>query len=371
MCWLSHKAFENAGLCQPEAPAIHCPAPTNLKEESSLKAQNDFISITGCQAHRDIVASSCAGCENGYCFLGKCFCSPGYQGSSCADQYAELPNSCEKDECFFSQELGVPIVSKERWNKAQQEEEALWNSCTDCTNDRWLEHAKRFNFFQAVSQPVGKYIEIGCGPFTQSLSLFGTYRKDLVSDISSLTLLDPSVFDYVQNVEKNTYKDGKLLGMKVVLIGGPSEQFPVCEFYDTLLVINVAEHVQNIYKHFETIYFALKDNGQLIFHDRAWGNYDPVKHSQDDPRDVMFHPTRTKDPVFNHFLAFFEPQFCETHITYDPLNPKAYYFIGRKLPREKVWSEAYTDGSVSRYPDFKCNDVSVSDVEARQPPGAK
>lgn len=194
-------------------------------------------------------------CDHGICFLGKCFCAAGWTGSSCSKPDSRHVKECEKDECYYSSDLGVPIVSRERWLKAQNEEASLWNTCTSCIDDGREHHARGFNFYKSMSQPIGNYIEIGCGPFTQTVGIFGTYRQDLRPNIQSLTLLDPNLLNYAQNVEKNSYKDGKLLGMPAVLIGGPSENFPICEHYDTLTVINVAEHVQNIYEHLVSSHF--------------------------------------------------------------------------------------------------------------------
>lgn len=112
----------------------------------------------------------------------------------------------------------------------------------------------------------------------------------------------------------------------------------------------------------ETIYYALKDGGQLIFHDRAWPGYQPRDHFTNDHLDWLFHPARVYEPIFEHFLSMFEPTFCEKHTTSDPLSPTAYYVIARKLPRKKVWGEVYTTGTASLFPALKCASVTNADV---------
>lgn len=221
--------------------------PTTLPTPSLR--HGEAIELAGCAAHQTLVRASCSTCGHGTCFLGKCFCSAGWLGEGCDVADTSHVSSCAKDECYFHPAYGVPIVSRERWVDAQKAEAQLWQQCKTCQEDGVVRHAEGFNFYKGLAAPVGAYIEIGCGPFTQSQGIFGTFRKDLLDSVTSLTLLDPNIFNYVQHVEKNTFRDGQLLGKRVVLIGGPSEQLPVCEHYDALTVINVAEHVENIYNH--------------------------------------------------------------------------------------------------------------------------
>lgn len=79
----------------------------------------------------------------------------------------------------------------------------------------------------------------------------------------------------------------------------------------------------------------------------------------------MFHPTRSKDPIFEHFLSFFEPLFCETHTTRDSLSPTAYYVIARKIRRQEIWGSLYNVNVDMKFPKFQCNRVSVEQVENR------
>lgn len=215
-------------------------------------------------------------------------------------------------------------------------------------------------------------MELGCGPYTQTLYMFEKARKDLWPAIKSVTLLDPNIFSYLQNVIGNTYKDGRLLGRKVILIGGPTEQFHMCEAYDTLTVINVVEHVLNSYQHFETSYFALKEGGQLVFNDRAWPSYSPVSTHDLHHQDWAYHPIRPKAVIFQHFLSFFEPTHCEYYYTDYKITEKyslqsiSYYLIGKKRPREEVWKELYSLGQQKKFPEFMCKQVTLEELSARK-----
>lgn len=313
-----------------------------------------------CDRHRETVARSCFECECGRCFLGKCFCLP------------PLIGECSKDECFFSDRYGVTLVTQARWDLAQKEEANAWNGCDTCIDDRWKDHAQGFqNYVDMI--PIGQlFIEMGCGPYTQSRYIFEQARPDLLQTLRSITLLDPNLFSYVRHVVRAAFKDGELVGRKVVLIGGPVEQFPLCETYDTLLVINVIEHVQNAFDYFESIYYSLKDGGQLVFHDRAWQDYNPVLHHDHYYQDWAYHPIRVTSELFRHFFAFFKPIYCEVYRDDYPIRGDqytitsfSYYFIGRKRPREEVWAGLYTQGRQTSFPGFDCLTVDSASVKNR------
>lgn len=281
-----------------------------------------FILPSKVSAHQvDRSSSSPASCSHqGRLFFGSCICHRGFTGSEC-----EL----ETDELQYTATHGVISVSKARWERAQAAESDHWKTSKD-SNDGWDHHARRFgNYSRLEGTYFKRWLEIGCGPFTQTLNIL-RLRPDITTDL--VTLSDPNIFKYVRQVSECTYTSGMLGEFQTRLVDVASEELlrSSSERFDVVVAINVAEHVRDILRHFETLYELLKPNGQLIFSDRAWDTYEPVEHFRKNPKDVLFHPTRAKTPVFEIFLSQFEPNLCVQTRTPDELNPTAFYFIGRK-----------------------------------------
>ena len=111
---------------------------------------------------------------------------------------------------------------------------------------------------------MGNYIEVGSGPFTQTQFIIN--RK-----FNKISLLDPGIDGYLTDVPGCTYKKGTLLGKKVRMLNYGAEKLVYDEYfgkYDTLLSINVIDHVWDAYQFLSNLHDALKPGGILIFHDR-------------------------------------------------------------------------------------------------------
>jgi len=70
--------------------------------------------------------------------------------------------------------------------------------------------------------------------------------------------------------------------------------------YDTVMVVNVIEHVQNAVEFLHGIHSSLKPGGLLIFHDRYYEH--PEAGDKILGRNV-FHPIRLTKVFFDHFLT--------------------------------------------------------------------
>lgn len=114
---------------------------------------------------------------------------------------------------------------------------------------------------------LGKVLEIGCGPWTQ-LGFMLDQRSDWIVD--SITLWEPGADKYMKNVATCAYKDGKLRGRPVEVVSKGAEHINASAVYDTVVMINVLEHVQNMYQLLNKLHQALKPGGVLIFNDRWW-----------------------------------------------------------------------------------------------------
>jgi len=74
------------------------------------------------------------------------------------------------------------------------------------------------------------------------------------------------------SVTNCAYKDSKLRSRPVNIVPLGAELLNATEAYDTIIMINVLEHVQNIYTILENVHRALKPGGVLIYNDRWSGS---------------------------------------------------------------------------------------------------
>jgi SAM-dependent methyltransferase len=162
-----------------------------------------------------------------------------------------------------------------------------------------------FNSFRAIPQNahLGAHAELGCGPWTQTLTSLMKARPDLT--FSSVTLSDPNLVKYMTTTATCSYQSGALVpGLTTYLLAAGAEAPIFNEVFDTVMMVNVLEHVQNGYAILENLYRMLKPGGLLIFNDRWWEEL-PNVHVDDN----ILHPVRIKRIVFEHFLARFDPLF--------------------------------------------------------------
>ncbi len=176
---------------------------------------------------------------------------------------------------------------------------------------------------------MGNYIEVGSGPFTQTQFIINRNFK-------SISLLDPGIDAYLTDVPGCSYKNGKLKGKKVRLLNFGAEKLLNDEYfgkYDTLLSINVIDHVWDAYQFLTNLHNALKPGGILIFHDR----YSSTPKSLDAALGPgnLYHPIRVSRKIYDRFFEQFEEIYMydgQTEIQRkNCYGEVGYYFIGRKL----------------------------------------
>lgn len=338
--------------------------------------------IDGSQHHRNLInhgrkdTTSCpSGCgENGSCFFQKCYCHPGYDGEGCKDimnpknpwYTDDCPNltptphfdindgrvssgiNCDKHNqgdgptckilCFSHPVSGVAQVPIAFWKLSQDSEAQLWARISG-SDDRASEHIEGFRSYAALrGKKLGNMIEVGGGPWTQTRRLM----EHANVSVDALTILEPNIFNYLKK-EDCAYKDGYLRprgGMSPVpvsLFPHGSEYLHSFHAFDTLLVINVLEHVQNAYKHLTNIYNSIKPGGLLIFHERYFekpGMPDGVVLG-----DNLLHPIRVTKVILDSFLSRFEPIMEHwdgtTGFKVRNMQEKGVYFIGTKKTRSE------------------------------------
>jgi SAM-dependent methyltransferase len=211
------------------------------------------------------------------------------------------------------------------WKAAQKAEGDLWvreaNGLRDDQNDRAGEHLASFSHFMSISEghelknvKLGRVIEVGAGPWTQLKGILHA-RPDLAPGVDEFTVWEPNAARYMRAVTSCSYRTGDKLQR---MDGQGVHPFPVKiqsnggellstanagsatgtagsttgasgsstdtttgsttagttgtsgTAYDTVISINVLEHVQDVFQYLTGLYLALKPGGLLIFHDRYY-----------------------------------------------------------------------------------------------------
>jgi SAM-dependent methyltransferase len=242
----------------------------------------------------------CPGDCRGECFFGRCFCNAGQAGPDCKETVSlppcfredSLQVASQADACFMTP-YGIPKVSMERWRHAQTAEQGLWQH-THETNDRSQSHFEMLGQYSAVPDDLGDVVEIGCGPFTQ-LAYLLEHRQPRPR-VRSITLSDPGAFFYIANVTQCAFRYGTLGGHPVAVVNTAAEQF--ARFYegrfDTVVMINVIEHVYDVFEVMRAVYALLKPGGTFIFRERLM----PLHAAYE-----RFHPIRLTREWYDHWAT--------------------------------------------------------------------
>jgi len=300
--------------------------------------------------------------SNGRCLLEKCICNSGWTGEYCSEPVdypvepcvplncyydktnAECTENCDigyfcngdcSDGCLYHPEFGVMSVPVERWKLAQKNELGLWVGNPDDT-DRNSYHQYHFKNYEFLpTNQLGNVLEMASGPYTQLKTILNVTG----ASVKSITLLEPQVLEYIQTVPGCSYKDGTLSGHPVTFIVGGAEAMPMGEMFDTVIMINGIEHVQDAITVLHNLYHAIKPGGYLIWHEQYYETYTGkpfVIHP--DLRDFIYHPIRIKKHVFEWFLLdHFTTIFLATDVEYSTMRDPGIYFIGRKPLIDQGW----------------------------------
>ncbi len=181
---------------------------------------------------------------------------------------------------------------------------------------------------------MGNYIEVGSGPFTQTQFIINR-------TFEHITLLDPGIEGYLRDVPGCAYINGTLDGKKVRLLKYGAEKLSEDEQFgnfDTLLAINVIDHIWDAYQFLSNLYNALKPGGILIYHDKF--SVTPLSLNPSLGEGNRYHPIRVSRHVFKHFFDQFDTIYMfdgETQVMRDKnWKEVGYYFIGRKREKQTL-----------------------------------
>ncbi len=213
--------------------------------------------------------------------------------------------------------MSVRSVSRERWLEAQAWERDLWvtshrrrgwrrvawpvvkpvlraagwrRAWGDDWNHWW---AERFENYEWLSEDLGDYIEVGCGPYTNTRLVMSGRSADRV--ICS----DPLVETYLALRDRwlsMAHRTGR-----VEVDSHPIEELPFPqESFDTLVMINVLDHVQDADRCLEVVTGLLRPGGILILGQDLSDDDDVRRHPED-----IGHPIRlTLEDVEEHLTGF-------------------------------------------------------------------
>ncbi len=318
--------------------------------------------------------------SHGSLLMDVCFCDVGYDESqNCAVLRSDYDPTitCDitkyDDRCFYHPQYGVAKVSTDRWKSAQCYEENTW--AEQRMSDRNDEHAINFAHYSSLlflqgqghynnkkneinnsaavaaaaydTSILGDVIEFGAGPFTQSLTIF----QETGLRPKSITLVEPLAETYMNTVHACTYKNGKLGNDQftidnTIIIPKPAEEFNVdiddnnvTKKYDTVILMNMIEHVQDAFIIYKKALDSLKDDGGiLIFHERYWPGYDGIENTN--KREFDLHPIRLNEKFAHWFATEFDLIYEKEQM--ERWGNLGYYWIGRKRPSTTTMSTQLT-----------------------------
>ena len=279
-------------------------------------------------------------CNNrGTCMIDRCFCDVGTSGSLCEEGTRLDCGALEDHEallrCFFHAEFGSARVDSKTWQSAMKNEVGWWRNNAQAEGikgDRHDEHIRGFKNYEALpAMKGGAHAEFGCGPYPQTLASLVATRPDIT--FGSITLLDPNIHAYLKEIPSCTFSNGTLLpGVPTYLVNAGAEAPLFREQFDSLLIINVLEHVQNAFAVLDNVWASLKPGGILIFQDRVLDQPFPLNANAVIREIEGIHPIRVRLPVFAYFASKFDVLFWDEVGPQECLfrHDECIYFIGRK-----------------------------------------
>jgi SAM-dependent methyltransferase len=217
----------------------------------------------------------------------------------------------------------IPAGYLSYWAQAQQWELAVWIDM-DKPGDRFEQHRRWFqDYLPLKGLRLGHVVELGCGPYTQSIPMIKAVGH---GTLSSLTLVDPLLDMYLQKVKDVPYRDESrtMFDRPTVLVRADAESAgDILQPVDTVVMMNVIEHCTNGPRILNTLWKLLKPGGLLVFHEYDYSDSGFIWDKG--------HPIKLKAATYNLLLQHFEVIFRrDFDHEGDYSHTMGVYFIGRK-----------------------------------------
>lgn len=253
-------------------------------------------------------------CDNGVLLVNTCICNPGWAGKNCQTKLSTKKCSLKplSDACMDTKLYGrFRTSSRERYKMAQGCEEKFWSKTAVPLRNK--QQAELFNNFEALPVDLGSVLEIGCGPYTKLRLILETAEP--VRMVQSVWLNDPLIKRYLETAAQTSYngeqmcpRDWEFFDFKFWATEcfpvrldpyGAEKPFPEKQF-DTIIMMNVIEHVFDSIEVLNNMYNALKPGGTLIFYEEVFEN--PEQHVD------KCHPIKVRKHFYDKFLENFIPE---------------------------------------------------------------
>lgn len=260
--------------------------------------------------------------NNSFLFLGRRFCIPPWFGDNCDIKSIHTKCKMNDDRCFFNPVYGVASISCERWRMAQNSEKHVWLGFG--INDRAKFHYIGFGNYLAAPTDLGNVAELGAGPSTQTQ----TIKNKAGKNIKTVTLVEPMAFTYMSKVPHCYYKTGVFSNISTTILSMPAEDLKHEIQFDTVVMINVIEHVYDAFSILHKAISMIKPGGIFIWHERLKRQYNGY-HSF--TADFKLHPIRIKHIVTTYIMEQFDQlYFANSSQELSRWGYDAVYFIGRR-----------------------------------------
>lgn len=229
----------------------------------------------------------------------------------------------------------VTKVSKARWLEAQAWERQAWRNAEpgrlkniwrrisgrNVDGDDWnCWWAEQFGGYEFLPKDLGAYIELGCGPYTNTRLIIA--NRSTTRCVCS----DPLIHTYLE-FEQRWLSSAHHLGI-VEVDDHPVEDLPFAAgTFDTVVMINVLDHVQDADACLKAAVSLLRPNGHFILGQDLSDDADAQL-----PQDTG-HPIRMHlDDVLLHLGALETVRFSVLERG-EGRNPEAHYatlvYVGR------------------------------------------